>query len=797
MDVLNANQTGDTAEDRFVTEADWIPGFWNYLLDLDRNDLIAELVQNDLDQDATRTIISFEQDRLVCEGNGRPIEVDGWKRLRKIQGAGDSVPAKRGKIGVKNHGLKTAFTIGDEIRLMSAGHAIVQTLYAKGRHQPPHPGASPHPIDDPQAPGVGCRVIVRYRSTDIEPPQGEANVLGAVGEEGIETLFQVACASVPEQFAGIVSPEVAPHYEIVLQHWRLGKARFVFSCTRPQKKVKRIEVFRRRCTVGGTFSPLPDALQEQAARRLVPLSGRLRERTADFFRRGNRFYVEVSWPIDGRGRPKAGIGRFRYPIGYPQGSHEARTGHSTYFNAPFASDNKRHAPARNEATNTELRAACESLLNDVLARYAVPLWGPNGLNPLVPNPGAENQNEAIRPLLAALAKQGAMPVLSWRAAVELLFKSKKQEVKAAARRLVVRGSSKQAKRYHFIVPVTTWAPEALQPALSLLCPRSEMQLDPRTHTDIVRLLADRDTPGFYKDFVTFDDDDAFSRVTGGGNQYFGAVADPEREFSEPLIARSYLDLIELAINETECDEDALFEALLIPNIHGQATPLTDLHSSAPLPSDIPGLRLPPLQHADLVAHPLFKRKKWHRPKYTMARFLDDGTLGTANEDTRRSFWKWLRQNERHVPPRGRLKLADLVIWPDDNGRLCRISDFCDPRSQRVGEVLADAIRRPHEQVRRSKLVSAGRRARTSIRRAPTRVEIDGWLDARMTRFKVGEKPDAATTKDLSRFETDLAILLKDTAVARLLITTEVTLLALAPGWIGSASHGACHAERQH
>src|SRR5436189_691501 len=137
--------------DQFVTEADWIPGFWNYLLNLDRDDLIAELIQNDLDQDATRTVISFEQNRLISEGNGRPVEPDGWKRLRKIQGAGDSVPAKQGKIGVKNHGLKTAFTIGDEIRLMSARQAIVQTLYANGRSRPPHPGASPAPVPDSEA----------------------------------------------------------------------------------------------------------------------------------------------------------------------------------------------------------------------------------------------------------------------------------------------------------------------------------------------------------------------------------------------------------------------------------------------------------------------------------------------------------------------------------------------------------------------------------------------------------------------------------------------------------------------
>ncbi len=62
----NLNSPSDTG---FVTEFDAIPGFWNYLVGLDRKDLIAELIQNDLDQGATRTVISFEKTRLVCDGN--------------------------------------------------------------------------------------------------------------------------------------------------------------------------------------------------------------------------------------------------------------------------------------------------------------------------------------------------------------------------------------------------------------------------------------------------------------------------------------------------------------------------------------------------------------------------------------------------------------------------------------------------------------------------------------------------------------------------------------------------------
>ena len=609
---------------------------------------------------------------------------------------------------------------------MSGGRKIVQTLYANGRNKPPYPGASSQPFAHPQAPTDGCRVIIQYRNTGIEPPQGEANVLGALAAQEIDELFLSACASAPEQFAGIVSPEIVPRYEIVLRHWRLGEARFRFSCTRPRKIAKRIELFRRRCTVSGTVSSLPEGLQEQAARRLVPLQGRLRQRVANFFRRRRHFFVEVSWPIDRRGRPGTGIGRFRYPIGYPQDSHEARTGHGAYFNAPIASDNKRHGPARNEATNAKLRAECESLLTDALARHAIPRWGAEGLNPVVPSSDMDSHHK-IRSLLSELANQDAMPVLNWRAATELLFKGKKRNAKAIVRKIASRRGPKEEKKYRFVVPVTTWAPDSIRPALSLICPRSEVQLDPRIDPAIIRLLMDGDTSGFIADFITFDENDAFDRVASEGNEYFGAVADPDREFSEPFFARSYLDLIRLAIDENKCDESVehkLINALLLPDIHGQATPLPDLYFSARLPSDIPGLHLPPVLHEDLVAHPLFRRRKWRRPKYTMAKFLEGGTLQTADEDTRRLFWQWLRQNERCVAAHERPKLADLPVWPDENGCLCRISDLCYPRSRRVGVVLAGSIRCPHEQVRRSKLVSAGGRARTSIRRVPTGDEID-------------------------------------------------------------------------
>ena len=193
-----------------------------------------------------------------------------------------------------------------------------------------------------------------------------------------------------------------------------------------------------------------------------------------------------------------------------------------------------------------------------------------------------------------------------------------------------------------------------------------MQLHPRTHCEVIRLLADRKTPGFGQKFITFDEDDVFDRVTAEGNNYFGEIEAPESEFSDPNIAQAYLDLIQVAIKEEQFDaekEDALMEALLLPDVCGEATAFSDLYSNVSVPSDIPALRLPPILDPVLGRHALLKRRKWKLEKFKMAEFLDGGALQAASEQTRRMFWKWLCRNERRIVTRDRAKLADLVIWP--------------------------------------------------------------------------------------------------------------------------------------
>jgi hypothetical protein len=122
--------------------------------------------------------------------------------------------------------------------------------------------------------------------------------------------------------------------------------------------------------------------------------------------------------------------------------------------------------------------------------------------------------------------------LTWTAAVSLLD-SKSHKSKAGARRIALPRHAAEPRRYKFIIPTPTWGSEAFNPALSVVSPRSELQLDPRTHTDIVNLLTDHNTSGFGDVFVTFDEKDAFSRLADDGNSYFDGLVDTESDLLKP------------------------------------------------------------------------------------------------------------------------------------------------------------------------------------------------------------------------------------------------------------------------
>ena len=446
------------------------------------------------------------------------------------------------------------------------------------------------------------------------------------------------------------------------------------------------------------------------------------------------------------------------------------------------SDTQRHRPAHNDPTNKVLRQACETLLVDALARHTIPRWGARGLNPLVPSDGSDNADAAVRPLLATLAKQNRVPTISWRDAFRRMQKRKRKKGASSVGREFFRKRPRATKKYRFVVPAPTWHEGTVHGPLSVVCPRAERQIDPRVDASLIGLFVDRDTDGFCEDFITFDETDALPRAKGKGNEYFAASENLVTDLAQPLFAASYLDVINEAI-DNECFEEneqaALRAALLCPSSTGKATPLSELHVSALVPSGVPGLRVPPLLHRTLKSHPLLRRHKWRRPRYTMATFLQSGEVQEADENTRRLFWEWVRQNEHRIGKPERNMLAGIAIWPDKHGKLRKLSDLCEPRSQRVAAVLVNSIRQPHEHVRNSTITVIGKNRRTSIRLVPSLEEIGAWVNARLEQFVINETADSETIRALGVFEAEVATLLKNPGVARRLKQTGAILPALA------------------
>ena len=108
--------------------------------------IMRELVQNEYDADGQKLGIHFGSERLVITGNGNPIDRAGWDRLRVMLGTGfvpnsdTYVQPKESGLGSKNFGLRSLFTVGDEIIITSGGKWSALNC-RRGAIHPPNGGA--------------------------------------------------------------------------------------------------------------------------------------------------------------------------------------------------------------------------------------------------------------------------------------------------------------------------------------------------------------------------------------------------------------------------------------------------------------------------------------------------------------------------------------------------------------------------------------------------------------------------------------------------------------------------------
>lgn len=325
----------------YDTKFDAVPQFWQYLAGLEYADLITELIQNDLDANAYYTLIEFQQDRLTCQGDGDSVDENGWLRLAYLMGAGDLVPRKHHCIGIKNHGLKACFTIGDDIYIRSAGKYMHQTLYKKGKNNPPYPGALREPQPDVRAPIKGCLVEVEYRRKLLSVDVGEPLEKLPLRDEELDRVFVTACQEAPQRYIGALRSGFRNNYVLVFRHYRLGTARFEYRCSRA-RPFHGSMVYNRICQVSGDFSELPPDLHESCYLFTVPLPRSSKIEIPDYFKARRGFYSEIAWKTGSHGSPKNTLGHRRYPIAYSGKDKNALSGVGVHFSGPYVSASERH-----------------------------------------------------------------------------------------------------------------------------------------------------------------------------------------------------------------------------------------------------------------------------------------------------------------------------------------------------------------------------------------------------------------------------------------------------------------------
>lgn len=745
---------------RFVLETDQASEFWQFLNGLRGDDLLIELIVNDLDAKSARTEVRFEPERLVCVGEGDPVDTDGWARLRKMKGAGHVVRAKQGLFGVKNHGLKAGFTLGNDIIVRSAGLQILQTLFANGAAESAYPGVRIPPEPDPGAPRHGTQIEVPYRRKAFVVQQGEALPFAAVDDAAIERRYEEAVATLPSRLIGIIRPRVLESYELVLSHHRLGRRVFRFRCTRARRR-NRLAIFFRECREVGADGRETLRVREQAVLSVQPaadVQDKPRFFRTDAYRshEGALFaedglVMEAAWPVDKSDRPRPAPGRLRYPVAYPENGEGVRSGVYAHYSAPFVSDTERHElGAQATAWNQSLIGACDDALTDAFAVFLIERHGASALEL-----AATTDPARLKRIAERLLKARAFPTVDRD-----------------------RNPCVLDRKAQLVVPSYTFDQARWSPELAAASPPGSALVDPKTPAVFLELLAAGSAAGWGKSHYRFNEYDVLERLQTARAEHFPwrSEAERRRTLAKPEEAIACLDALKVALERTERGE-LLGENACLPATNGALHPLSTLRKGVSLPSGLLGSELPPVIHPSVKGHAIFRFSGWKLPPYEFRDMIRDGDLKGRSSAARRRFFAWLSANPEEVERDDWPRLKALKVWPATDGSLCLFEELCaaDPQTTKR---LGDALRRPSREVRRLCEGMADTRVRLRVRSEPSVAEVHAWYFGCLASFPTGRALELGERVRFAAFEADVLALSRAGRMRRALQDAASRALAL-------------------
>ncbi len=767
---------------KYDTKFDAVPQFWQYLAGLHSSDLITELIQNDLDAQANQTVIEFEPDRLICQGDGEPIDSNGWKRLSYLMGAGDLVPRKHHCIGIKNHGLKTCFMIGDQFRVHSDGKHIHQTLYKNGQKNPPYPSAMEEPQEDATAPKKGCKVVVEFRKKTLSVKNGEPLEIAPISKEKIKEIFEQACREAPSRFIGAIRPRYRQKYVLELKHYELGTARFEYYCGRGLSDKGTVR-YTRRCFVSGDSDNLPADIQESCLLFTVSRNKMSNIEIPDYYKAPKGFYLEIAWSTSKKGIPKSVKGYRRYPISYNGENANAFSGVGVHFSGPYVSTSERHEASSVAEINKYIDEKCKLALVRLLRTILVERYSAKVFELLMSDTKNPN-SESLAELLNIALDLAAIPLL------------KKPVVKTKKRIPTTKNALfgqefgprkvKVSAVKRLVIPVFTWNKSQYSHLLSSLCPSYEDLVDDRLPAPVLEVLATGDCEGWSGNHIRFDEEDVIARFQPmEGSSWFLWQNENEwrTQFGNPNISSKYLDVILEALHHNSkfnfSDLENITPNVYLPNDTPTATLMTSMGLGIHLPPGLSVGDMPPIIHPKIAKHPIFRSyKKWRPNKYTFTEFLEQVDLKNAEENVRRQFWEWISCNWRQLNKLPWTILTELPIWPDDKDNFVTLQSLCRPKSQTISTLLAGIIRVPNRRLLKIGRIAKAKRGPLYLRTLPNCSELSTFINEQLARFSLDKPLNNDEIHLFSQFEKNLADLLSNSAVREVISEAAIQGVAL-------------------
>jgi hypothetical protein len=666
-----------------------------FLGELSLFDLVIELVQNDLDAGATRSEIIFGPEAVTCSGNGSPIDNAGWHRLKYVLGAGSEVIAKRDGIGSKNHGLRSAFLIGDRILVQSGRQRIDLTVRGNDRRPDDFFPAVWPPMSDLSAPSSGVRITIPYRTRALNVP--ERNPLEPIGQSVLASLFEDSVKQSADRFICASAPGRSWRYELVLAH---GSRRITFEFTSsPAPRLPRF--FLRECKQADN-----SVRGRVVARRLcipfdIALAADDHAKVPRLFRRGTRVFGEISWNVDGKLAPQSGAGGLRYPIAYPR--EQVSNGCGFDVSGPFISGRARHSLSDDERNTLIVRSGREAFVK-LMKDQLVPLHGPRALL-LTFNP-QRSDRRAEDALARELVAAGAIAVAE-------------PQGKRVASKLF--SCSKLNKPV--LVAVPTQTENVLNKGLTKVAAHCGQALHSQTPQPFVETLL-RLQADSYPAIERFSEQDAAKAV-------FVREPDPK------LVGfNQWLEQCEIVIHALEMARLAstlpaefmrsLREKAVLPTDDGRAVKWNEIRRSLKVPPPVPGVHPPALLHRSLVKSAILKDGAGKVANFKIDEHVSNRDFSNVLPEGRQRFFAWLRKNHAELSPKTLVETARYPIWPAQDGTFHGLDRYCVPKSPYLRVVLAEIQSPPADTVATFPGLRAASNASLRLRTKPTNGELSTW-----------------------------------------------------------------------